>query len=320
MRLRVGVAISFLTLACGGMQPGSGELLGTFQQPVGVIAADETAIYGLGADLERIPLSGGPSAVLASGLDGFSLVVAGGSLFWYEEVDKTIVTLPKAAGTPSILASSQYDLGGLQSDGTNLYWFTNDYLTATEPWTVRSMPLGGGPVTELLNLTGVAISAMVLDDSRIYFLTENRGGTVPQTGPYGIQTIPKDGSSPAVMLHPSDGFSAHGLMRAGTGLFWMEGPIAAPEIRRMELGTGAIATFARLPLAGSTSLVMDAAGVFGFVSECGDKYSGCWTWLRTVPDLKDRAYVKGFESAAALDARFVYWVVGNGRELRRVPR
>ena len=258
--------------------------------------------------------------MLASGLDGFSLVVAGGSLFWYEEVDKTIVTLPKAAGTPSILASSQYDLGGLQSDGTNLYWFTNDYLTATEPWTVRSMPLGGGPVTELLNLTGVAISAMVLDDSRIYFLTENRGGTVPQTGPYGIQTIPKDGSSPAVMLHPSDGFSAHGLMRAGTGLFWMEGPIAAPEIRRMELGTGAIATFARLPLAGSTSLVMDAAGVFGFVSECGDKYSGCWTWLRTVPDLKDRAYVKGFESAAALDARFVYWVVGNGRELRRVPR
>ena len=146
MRLRVGVAISFLTLACGGMQPGSGELLGTFQQPVGVIAADETAIYGLGADLERIPLSGGPSAVLASGLDGFSLVVAGGSLFWYEEVDKTIVTLPKAAGTPSILASSQYDLGGLQSDGTNLYWFTNDYLTATEPWTVRSMPLGAGPV------------------------------------------------------------------------------------------------------------------------------------------------------------------------------
>jgi hypothetical protein len=318
MRLAVGLAISFLTLGCSG-KPGSGELLGVFQQPVVVVVADETAIYGLGADLERIPAAGGPSAVLASELDGVSLVVGGASLFWYEQADKTIVTLPKAGGTPSVLASSQYDAGGLQSDGMNLYWFTNEYLTATEPWTVRSMPLGGGPVTELLNLTGVAISAMVVDDSRIYFLTEDRSGTVPQTGPYGIQMIPKDGSSAAVMLQPSDGFGIQGLMRAGTGLFWIGGPITAPEIRRMELGTGAITTFAQLPRTGSISLLMDAAGAFGFVQECGNKYSGCWTWLRTVPDWKDRAYVKGFAWAAALDARFVYWVI-NGRELRRVPR
>jgi hypothetical protein len=320
MRSPLEFAILFVTLACGATQPGSGELLGTFQQPMGLIAVDETAIYGLGADLERIPLSGGSSELLASGLDGFNLVVAGGSLFWYEQVDKTVVTLPKAAGTPIVLASSQYDLGSLQSDGANLYWFTNEYLSATEPWTIRSMPLGGGPVTELIRLTGVAIPALVVDDSRIYFLTEDRGGTVPQTGPYGIQAMPKDGSAAAVMLHPSDGFSVRGLTRVGTGLFWMEGPIAAPEIRRMELGTGAISTFARLPQAGSTSVLMDAAGAFGFVQECGDQYSGCWTWLRTIPDLKDRAYVKGFASTAALDARFVYWVVGNGRELRRVPR
>ena len=40
--------------ACDGMRPGSGELLGTFQQPVGAIAADETAIYGLGGPEQGI--------------------------------------------------------------------------------------------------------------------------------------------------------------------------------------------------------------------------------------------------------------------------
>ncbi len=319
MRLMAGLAITFVAIACG-RKPGSGELLGEFQQPVGAIAADATAMYGLGADLERMPLSGGPSVVLASGPGGFSLVVAGDSLFWYGEVEKTILTLTKAGGTSRVLASLQHDLGRLQSDGTHLYWIANDYLTATEPWTIRSMPLGGGPVTELLSVTGVAISEMVLDDSRIYFLTEYRGGTVPQTGPYGIQAMPKDGSRPPVMLLPSEGAFIGGLMRVGTGLFWAEGTIATPKIRRMELGTGEITTFVQLPLAGSTTLAIDLAGAFGFVHDCGNRDTGCWTWLRSLPDGKDRAFVDGFESAAALDARYVYWVVGNGRELRRVPR
>ena len=317
MRSVTKLAIAFATFACGRTLPDSGELVGTFQQPVDAIAGDDAAMYGLGADLERIPLSGGPAVVLASGLDGFDLLVTGSSVLWYEEVDKTVVSLPKTGGPPRVLASSQYDLAALQSDGTNLYWSTNEYLTATEPWTIRSMPLGGGQVTELLNITGAAISAMVVDDKRIYYLTENRGGTVPQTGPYGIQSIPKDGSSPPVMLHPSSGFSVGGLWRLGTGLFWGEGG----ELRRMDLGTGEISTFARLTAGGgSIGIIMDAGGAFRFVQECGDKHSGCWTWLRTVPGEADRAYVHGFASAAALDERFVYWVVGNARELRRVRR
>ena len=316
MRSMMKLVLAFATLACSRMAD-SGELVGTFQQPLGVIAADDTAMYGLGGDLERIPLSGGAAVVLASGLDGFNLLVTGESLLWYEQVDKTVVSLPKAGGSPRVLASSQYDLEFLQSDGTNLYWTTNDYLTATEPWTIRSMPLGGGQVTELLNITGVAISAMVVDETRIYFLTENRGGTVPQTGPYGIQSIPKDGSSPPVMLRPSNGYSLGGLRRVGTGLFWVE----SGELRRMDLSTGELSTYARLPLGGgSISFVMDTAGAFNFVQECGDKYSGCGTWMRTLPGGADRAYVHGFAYAAVLDARFVYWVVGNAHELRRVRR
>jgi hypothetical protein len=256
--------------------------------------------------------------VLASGLNGFNLLVTGDSVLWYEQVDKSIVSLPKTGGSPRVLASSQYDLGALQSDRTSLYWTTNEYLTATEPWTIRSMPLGGGQVTDLLNITGAAISAMVVDDTRIYFLTENRGGTVPQTGPYGIQSIPKDGSGPPVMLRPSNGFSLGGLWRVGTGLLWEEGR----ELRRMDLGTGETNTSANLAVGGgSIGIIMDAAGAFRFVQECGDRYSGCWTWMRSLPGEADRAYVHGFASAAALDARFVYWVVGNpARELRRVPR
>jgi hypothetical protein len=319
MRRALSLAISSLMLACG-QKPGSGELLGTFQQPVNLIAADDTAIYGVGVNLERIPLSGGPPVVMAPGIEGDSLTLAGDSVLWYQEIDKTILSMPKTSGTPRIVASSQYDAGSFQSDGTNLYWVTFDYLTNPEAWSIRSMPIAGGPVTNLLSLTTAAIHALAVDESRIYFLTEDQGGlAVPTTGPFGIQAIPKDGSTAPVMLHASDGFSIHGLFRVGTGLLWPEGALFMQTVRRMELGTGEITTFAQMAAGEEATFAIDTAGAFAFIPQCGNRTTGCWTWVRTLPDRKDLAYVDGFASAATLDARWIYWVVGKG-DLRRIPR
>ncbi|HEY3819904.1 MAG TPA: hypothetical protein VGL81_22220 [Polyangiaceae bacterium] len=178
-----------LPLAGGTPVPLS-ESLGGDAIPQSLVV-DPTGLYFWASTLgiERLPLGGGDTALLAASKDGVTdLAVSGGYVYWtsrsYEGSNPSgIMSVPVTGGTPTILSSDP--AMGIAADGINVYWTVSlcGQYDQGQPCTgaLKKMALGGGaPVTLTSGWSFQGFSAIAVDSTSIYWTS---GDTVMRWTP-----------------------------------------------------------------------------------------------------------------------------------------
>lgn len=317
-----------LALAVGCGKPGRGDLLASFPSTasspsaITAMAADDSGVYffqvGVDhADIDRV--SPDKTLTRLSAVDGDaepqSLLLTADALIWPD--GGTIKTLSKSGGAPQVLASPGGAVFGLIRDATNLYWISTDSVQQRTPASIRTMPIGGGPVVTLLSTTTTGLDSISVDEANLYFLETLPPAASPPSGSVRIAALPKNGGVGVTLLATDRGCC---LQLANRRLFWRGGNIQ-PAVSTTDLDSRTTAVFATVGNVETFRLLADGAGVFGVTAECGNRNDSprCWTWLRRLPSGEAIAYTEHFASAIAIDARYVYWTPGNN-ELWRVRR
>jgi hypothetical protein len=109
------------------------------------LAADSSGIYGLVPDytdagygslaVERVALDGGMPVVLGTGplpRNGVTMVLTEDAIAWSTAKSGSsdnadiLLSLPKAGGTPTLLASAQGSVTGIASDGSEVFWISDE--------------------------------------------------------------------------------------------------------------------------------------------------------------------------------------------------
>lgn len=252
---------------CGGACA-SGRCLVTLSsgdsEPM-AIAVDSSYVYwGVeGGPIMRVPVTGGPSEVLApgGGTRPSVLVVNATDVYWLHSMYPGIQRVPVAGGATVDVTSSNDMPGGLAIDATYIYW--------SNLGAFRKMPLAGGDVHDF-PLTAHWPSAFAVDSSRIYF------GSYVGNG-YGLYAIPVGGGPPFTKY--VDGQNASHIALSPSRIYWANadgdicsihksgGPIlvhAAKQFQPTDVKVDATSVYwstvdgmiAKAPLDGSTVTVL----------------------------------------------------------------
>jgi hypothetical protein len=178
------------------------ELLGSVPDYIQVIALDATNIYvlttnatGTDGGVWSLPKSGGTARQLASGLlTPFELAVDANNVYWvsagtFDEAgfraDGKIEKVSKNGTSRTVLASGLNLPVSVVSDSTNVFFGETGLSPSSSSRGLRSVPVGGGPVTKITSSTGVGTVA--LNGNDIYFanidiLTGGELLRMPKTG------------------------------------------------------------------------------------------------------------------------------------------
>jgi len=134
------------------------------------------------------------SAKLAGGqVDPNALIVDDSTIYWVEDAEGTIRSMPKAGGETTLLLAHDYPRA-LAVDATTLYYAWSNGTSAE----IFAMPKHGGESTSLAK---VHADAITVDETSVYFTSTYAGevGIVPKSG--GQATILAKGqSSPTAIL------------------------------------------------------------------------------------------------------------------------
>jgi hypothetical protein len=146
---------------------------------------------------------------LASGPTiGNGLAVDGTNVYWTNDTDGLVMSVPVGGGTPRVLASNQAGAQFIAADGTSVYWITNDglmklpagggatpvtlasggfvdlavdagtvYLTNPAAGTINSVPSAGGPVTTLASGPWSPLTIAV-DAANVYWMDASSGSAM----------------------------------------------------------------------------------------------------------------------------------------------
>jgi hypothetical protein len=124
-----------------------------------------TGSFGSNAGVLRVPVSSGTvSNLLVAHHPGFRAIAADSSFVYVVDTNETIQRIPRAGGTPTILASGQPVNGALAVDATSVYWAGGEDGLSH----VVSVPIGGGELTTLASGTTVS-GAIAVDATSVYF-------------------------------------------------------------------------------------------------------------------------------------------------------
>jgi len=152
-------------------------------------AQDDGAFYGTSEDgtVRRVDKSTGAVTVLSTGHQWpGGVAVAGG--FVYFAGDDHILRVPTTGGTEEIIVANAAGGHQLAADAGHVYYGDGAGRVFSAPTTPNATPT-------LLVTVGLGITAMVSDDTRLYFAAQ-----IDPTDPYGshysdsIEEIGKDGS------------------------------------------------------------------------------------------------------------------------------
>jgi hypothetical protein len=152
--------------------------------PQDLLAVDATGVYfwAAGQGVERLPLQGGDTTLLASDPDdrGLHLTVYGGNVYWstlsnVDNVTATIMTVSVAGGTPTLLSSDP--AFSFATDGANVYWTVSlcgAGMASSCTGAVRKVPVGGGTPTTVVSGWPVAgVSGVAVDATSVYWSSGN---------------------------------------------------------------------------------------------------------------------------------------------------
>ncbi len=144
------------------------------------VAIDSAFVYVLqNSDLQRVPIDGGASSVLATGPGAYGLTVFRSALYWtaYNGVDQVEVvkldggdasTFATGSGRPGASSTA------VTQDGTNIYW--GDSAPGGVGGSVYRVPLDGGAQVPLLADAGEPLG--IAYDADFLYVTTGATGSV----------------------------------------------------------------------------------------------------------------------------------------------
>ena len=192
----------------------------TANESVG-IAVDDTSVYWGNGDggVYSAPKAGGPATVLLPATaDGASSGFVIDDAYLYALMDTPsletqLVKLPKAGGSPVVLADALEIPSSLAADADNIYW-----IAASA--TVNSVPKSGGAVVEVSDAE-TAVMVLAADASGVYGLDIQ----------CNLLELPGNGAKPVVLAGASSNAAAFGAQIAldATDIYWSASSYGIPQ-------------------------------------------------------------------------------------------
>jgi len=124
--------------------------------------------------------------------------------------------------------------------------------------------------------------------------------------------VPKTGSGAVTVFATADDTCC--LEVANRKLIFLADVAVPLEVRTLDLDSRATALFVRMGVVEQFRLLVDGAGAFGAIRDCGNRNDTprCWTYLRRLPSGEAVAYADEYVSLPlmTMDADYVYWTPG----------
>jgi len=201
-------------------------------------AFDSTYLYwsesvGLApSTIKRAPLGGGATQVPVTSPDGWigGLAVDSGNLYWIDQDDGQILSMPVAGGATTTIATGLTTPGGLAIREGSIY--------LTDPdGDLMTVPVGGGAVTTLVHGPGLPPHeevegfppALAVDDSNVYFSQSYAANPI-------VAQVPRVGGAMTVLAHDSAG----GIAVDAKYVYWSDDS----SVSRVPIGGGPICVIA----------------------------------------------------------------------------
>lgn len=190
---------------------------------IDVLTIDGTGEFG---SVWEIVKNGSTGRELVTGiLTPFDLAVDSHAVYWISLgtpsgssflADGKIQTIGKDGTGGKTLLSNLNTPAALVSDGANLYFTEAGQSTASTSAGVRAVPVGGGPVRQIVN--GVAAVIIAQTDTDLFY------STTDATGDAGtIQRVAKSGGTPQTIV-ASTGFVEKIVIQGATLYYFDSGP------------------------------------------------------------------------------------------------
>jgi hypothetical protein len=185
-------------------------------QPGTALLAVDGSIFWSGQGMQAL-YAGASSPTLLGWFGGVNLASDGSNLYWADYGNYPnapggqVWQLPLTGGTPLSLASGQAQTWDVQTDGANVY-FSDQAWQQPFPASINSVPVGGGPVTNLA--TGNEIMKVFgIDSSSAYYASNGL-----------LYTVPLNGSAAPKVLAPLElgGCPEGNLVVSGHNVYWTD--------------------------------------------------------------------------------------------------
>lgn len=185
--------------------------------------------------IRRVPVTGGPSEVLARGdfIPSGGIACDGTHVYWTNANQPNVMRVPKTGGPPQVvLRELPQAPRELVVDGSHLYVAT--FRRDTPGFIVRA-PKAGGPTQTLISGRD-AIHGLTLDEGWLYFV-----------GGQEILRVYKEGSEVKTVLPKQDRVAAIRLLADAQSLYFFheEATIGRYVLSRMPKGGGPLTTLAQ---------------------------------------------------------------------------
>lgn len=256
----------------------------------------------------RVRRDGTGGAWLAVNQNEPRYLAVGTDRIYWSLVSGEILSIAKTGlgGVTTVLRSTGTGLRSLAVDANNLYWSTDH--------DVRSMPLGGGPVTILASATDSWPHALEVDGAYLYWLT--RSGQVMRLAKPGGSGGPPSTSACAgnpgqafpVQISKQGGYGD--VVSDGTFVYWSDGQ-----------GSGQGSIY-KVPVAGGTTTTLSSGHDQPFLLKLyngqlywPDFYKGIMSMPAAGPGPAVRRWTWGAVADLAVDASGVWWVSANTSQL-----
>jgi hypothetical protein len=268
------------------------------------------------------------------------LAINGTYLVWANTGDSSVMKLPIAGGTPSVVVAPTSGTSiGLATpyitlDSTNVYWTAQVNFVGY----LYRVPFGGGASVELDSCGGGVPSGIALNAATVYWIcgTQLRsasvnGGSVDtlanslskagtlatdganaywvELGGQFVESLPLSGGAP---MEPSQNATTDlgiGIASDGTNIYWGPG-LKAPV-------GGGTTTMLGISLAGSQALALDATAVYAAI------YQANGAIVKAPIDGspgRSLAVNQNSPYGVVVDATYAYWTNSGAGTILRVPK
>lgn len=238
-----GLGVRASSVDCSGPIRTLYERQDFFENAIGLALAPPFVLWTDTASgtVRSIPTTGGPVAVLASGVSGLRELAAGsGRVFWPHFGG--IQTVALEGGPVVQLASAGTNASGIALDDRAVYW------TDVTARAIYRVPIVGGDVVALASEQEYP-GAIVSDGKFVYWTTALDHDTTQPTG--RVSKVSRDGGTPVVLA--SQPLVIYPIALGDASIYWTGRVWAgAPS------GTGSVA---RLPLDGTSVPSVIASGL-----------------------------------------------------------